>query len=246
MFIALFSRFSLKPFKLTFDVVNADTPYTMPVDRLRVALLEVAKPGDVPAMEAYMRHHFRFLGVKSIPRRAVLRQWINETKSLPADGLVTSLWNQPYRELHYCAIDLLEHRDKRPDTNRIELYERLLTSHAWWDSVDPIATKMVGHFFKQHPQLMGPVTSRWMASQHLWLMRTCLLFQLKYKQDTDQALLEKCIFELMDSREFFVQKAIGWALRTYARSNAKWVLELTARLPLQPLSLREATKHLKT
>lgn len=203
-----------------------------------------ANPSDAPAMEAYMKHHFHYMGLKSTPRRAVMRDWLPNAKDLDTNELVWALWGQPFREFQYCAIDLLEKRDRRPDRGQLALYEYLLTTHSWWDTIDPIATKIVGHFFKQHPDLVGPVTSRWMASDHMWLQRTCLLFQLKYKQDTDAALLESFITDLLDSPQFFIQKAIGWALRTYARTHPTWVIDLTARLPLKPLSLREATKHL--
>ena len=116
---------------------------------------------------------------------------------------------------------------------------------SWWDTVDLIAGKQIGYHLRQHPQLIDPSVGKWLNSGNLWLQRTALLFQLKYKQNTDTALLLKVIDRLKDSDEFFLQKAIGWILREYSKTDAAWVCKVVDQKELAPLSAREALKWLK-
>ncbi len=213
-------------------------------EQLLKSLRSKASVENAPAMKAYMKHRFDFLGVQAGPRRQVFRAWAREADQFPAAQLALALWSYPFREMQYCAIDLLIHRDKKPVAQRIELYEHLICTHSWWDSVDPIASKLVGRFFMQRPELQQRFIDKCLKSDSIWLQRTCLIFQLHYKEHTDVNALERCISALRQSDEFFIQKAIGWALRNYARQDPQWVCNLVSRMPLAPLSRREALKHL--
>jgi 3-methyladenine DNA glycosylase AlkD len=126
----------------------------------------------------------------------------------------------------------------------IQTFEKMLVNKSWWDSVDFINSELLGRYFKKYPEKIRPVTEGWMASNHIWLQRSCLIFQLNYKKQTDTGLLSEYILRLNDSNEFFIQKAIGWALRQYARTDAAWVKDFVEKTPLKPLSKREALKHI--
>jgi 3-methyladenine DNA glycosylase AlkD len=207
-----------------------------------------ANPSLALAMKKYMRDRFEFLGIKTTERRILLRQWINENPipSLPdLQILVIEMWNSPFREYHYCALELLDKKRKQLNASHGELLEYLIVTHSWWDTVDLIAAHLVGELFKNHPELVEPVNARWMQSNNLWLQRSCLLFQLGYKKHTDLNLLEKNIMMLNREKDFFIRKAIGWILRQYAKTDADWVRKFIVEHELSPLSKKEALKNIK-
>ena len=113
------------------------------------------------------------------------------------------------------------------------------------DTVDFLASNMVGMHFKRFPNLIPEYTSKWMASGNIWLQRTCLLYQLKYKENTNTSLLYSWIHSLMDSKEFFIQKAIGWILREYSKTAPAEVIDFIHNTNLKPLSKREGLKWMK-
>jgi 3-methyladenine DNA glycosylase AlkD len=118
----------------------------------------------------------------------------------------------------------------------------MITQKSWWDTVDFIAATMVGNYFKKYPEMIKPVTDKWMVSQNMWLQRSCLLFQLKYKAEVNTDLLASFILSLSVSREFFITKAIGWSLRQYSKFDPQWVINFVSKNSLQPLSKREALR----
>ncbi|MEZ4888313.1 MAG: DNA alkylation repair protein [Chitinophagales bacterium] len=120
--------------------------------------------------------------------------------------------------------------------------EFMIVHKSWWDSVDTTA-KWVGVFFKKYPTMTKPVTKRWITSDNMWLQRMAIIFQLAYKKDTDVDLLFEYVLRKSDSKEFFIQKAIGWALRQYAKTDANAVWRFVDVTDLAPLSRREALKH---
>jgi 3-methyladenine DNA glycosylase AlkD len=110
--------------------------------------------------------------------------------------------------------------------------------------VDFIATECLGPYFKMYPNQISKITSQWNKSSNIWLQRSSLLFQKNYKKETDAELLSRYILNLRSSKEFFIQKAIGWMLREYAKTDAGWVVDFVNNNELAPLSKREAMKHL--
>lgn len=145
--------------------------------------------------------------------------------------------------MQYFALELIQKSLKKQDPDFIYFLEELICTRSWWDTVDWI-NKLVGLHFRKYPELIQPVTEKWMSSGNIWLQRVCLIFQLLYKDKTDTALLFDYILRLKDSKEFFIQKAAGWALRQYARTNPAAVRVFVAQHPLAPLTKREALKHL--
>lgn len=198
-----------------------------------------------PAMENYMLGQFRFLGIKSPERKHLLRQFIQSYGYPGTDHLevfVKQLWQTPGRELQYAAMEIASRKTFMKEPERIRLIEWMITHESWWDTVDFIASNIAGVWFKLHPEEILPVTGRWMTSGNIWLQRTCLLFQLKYRHETDFGLLSRFIEQLAAEKEFFIRKAIGWALREYSKTNPEAVLKFVETQVLSPLSRREALK----
>ena len=196
---------------------------------------------------AYMRNQFAFYGIVT-PLRKKLQQPFLKKDALPSKEVLTpiiqTLWQHPKREVHYFAMDLLRKYSKAYELENMALFEQMITTHSWWDTVDIIAPNMVGDYLKQYPKEQELCVERWLASENIWLQRTAILFQLRYKEALDRELLTHVITKLQDSKEFFVNKAIGWILREYGKTNPQWVLEFIENNELHPLSRREGLRLL--
>lgn len=205
-------------------------------------------PERAEGQMAYMRRQFEYYGLKS-PEVSALSKKIFADKGIPEGEELKTLarlcMNDEYREVNYFALEMVQKVQKKQPEEFIGLFEKLITTRSWWDTVDWLA-KLVGIHFKKYPHLILPVTERWMASGNIWLQRACLLFQLLYKDRTDAELLFRCILELKGSDEFFIQKAAGWALRQYSKTDADGVTAFIESHPdLAPLTKREGMKWLK-
>nr|WP_090982441.1 DNA alkylation repair protein [Paenibacillus sp. CF384] len=197
-------------------------------------------------MTAYMRDLFPFLGIRTPERAAVTKQFVKEhgvPSGAELEGIARKLWSLPEREFHYTALLLLEKRKKDLTIDQVAFIEHLITAQSWWDTVDMIASHLVGTLFTQYPELVPIYTEKWIASDNLWLRRTAILFQLGYKGRTDAELLFSLIRRTAHEDEFFIRKAIGWALREYAKTDSAAVQQFVADTALSPLSVREALKH---
>ena len=206
-----------------------------------------ADPISAEPMKAYMRNQFPYLGIKSTLRRQLQRDFFSKN-GLPAlDDLPTillNLWALPEREYQYAGDDLLGKFENNLPPDFIETIETLLTTKSWWDTVDSLAANAIGTHFTRFPAVRQSKLETWRKSNNFWLRRACILFQLKYKNDTDFELLKALIRENLGSKEFFINKAIGWALRAYTRVDPYGVRRFVAETPLSPLSAREALKWL--
>lgn len=207
-----------------------------------------ADPSQAAPMKKYMRDQFEYLGIKT-PERLVLQKDFHAEHGLPAladlDTVLRELWSLPQREFQYAAVGLLSRSEKQIPAKFIKTIEYLIVTKSWWDTVDIIAGGTVGVHFKRFPEVREKYLPKWRASEDFWLRRTTILFQLNYKGETDFDLLGDLIRENLGSKEFFINKAIGWALRQYARTDPKAVKKfVTATKELHPLSRREALKHL--
>ncbi len=198
-------------------------------------------------MKRYMRDQVEFLGIKAGPRRALFADFVRRNGLPKREELhrtADTLWNLPYREYQYTAVDILIRVTKQLDPDAWPLCEQLITSKSWWDTVDGLAASVVGTLYKRYPKDGRKWIGSWRRSAHLWLRRTAILFQLKYGTDTDWTLLRQISNENARSDEFFIQKAIGWALRQYAQVDADAVLEFVESSDLSALSRREALKRI--
>lgn len=198
--------------------------------------------------KAYLKDLFAFYGIKT-PLRRKLQQPFLVRAELPSKKdlvpLVRVLWNLPQREYHYFAQELSLRYKKYFDRSDILLFEFMITHNSWWDTVDFIASKLIKAYFHKFPEQRNEYIKKWLSSGNIWLQRSCLLFQLLEKEKTDTALLEEIINSLLGSQEFFINKAIGWALRDYSRTNPDWVVHFVKTHDLHPLSKREALKLIR-
>jgi 3-methyladenine DNA glycosylase AlkD len=160
------------------------------------------------------------------------------------DAIVRELWMLREREFQYCAQETLFHYRKLWMTQTIKVIEHVITTKSWWDTADFIAYDCGGSYFKMFPKNIKTITGRWNASANMWLQRSSLLFQKRYKKATDTTLLTDYILHIAASKEFFIQKAIGWILREYAKTDADWVRDFVKKHELATLSQKEAMKHL--
>lgn len=198
------------------------------------------------AMSAYMKNKFPFLGILAPQRKDLFKIFFN-TFPLPnfdeTKMLVKELYNLPEREYHYFALQLIiKHKRKWAPTD-IVFFESLLLNKSWWDTVDIISSKIIAPFFLNYPNLTVSLTDSWSASKNIWLKRVSITFQLPYKKKTDIDILSRHILENASHNDFFIQKAIGWALRVYSKTDYKWVLNFVIQnSTLKPLSKREAIK----
>lgn len=201
-----------------------------------------------PGMAAYMRNHFAFFGIMSGPRTALTKAFVRQHGNPSMDTLpkvVRTLWQYPEREFQYAACELLISASKTAPAELLPLVEHCITHKSWWDTVDTLAPRVAGAIYAKHSEEAQDVVDSWIHSPNFWLNRSAIILQLSYKQHTDVALLERAIVQHLSSREFFIQKAIGWALRQYSYVNASWVVEFVHTHPLAPLSTREALKALR-
>ena len=195
----------------------------------------------------YMKNQFEFLGIDAKKRKEIKSSFLKQygTPDLPfLKDAILELWNQPEREYQYIAIEILQKLTNKLQEEDIKWIEQLITIKSWWDTVDGLSSWICGSYFQLYPKKIKTVTEKWILSGNIWLQRSALLFQLKYKGKTDTVLLAKYIEQLTGGREFFINKAIGWVLREYSKSNREWVKEFVNIHSLAPLSYREATKYL--
>lgn len=217
------------------------------IDTLKSTFTDHANAAIAIKQKAYMRNQFEFYGLTSPIRRKLQKPFLLK-ESLPdkADlhDYIVVLWQLPQRDYQLMALDLLMKYVKRFERGDILLLEYMATNKSWWDTVDLIAVRLIGSYFKSFPEQRNSYVKKWLASNNIWLQRSVLLFQLKYKSDMDTALLQQTINGLLGSYEFFINKAIGWVLREYSRTNPEWVSQFVHETELSNLSKREALRLL--
>jgi 3-methyladenine DNA glycosylase AlkD len=224
----------------------------MLLPKLRKALRQAGDPVRAPIMQAYMKSAMPYHGVPTPLLRQVCRAIFADVRfatALDWQAQVLDLWrNARFREERYAALHLAG--DKRGRTfqtpSAVKIYEELIVTGAWWDYVDDIASHRIGPILREYPAPMRRKMLSWSKSNNLWKRRTAIICQLGFKAETDLELLYACIEPSLGSREFFLQKAIGWALRQYAWTDSaetKKYVRLN-RTRLSSLSCREALKNI--
>jgi 3-methyladenine DNA glycosylase AlkD len=218
---------------------------------MRGALAAAADPERAPGMQAYMKSAMPYRGISAPDMRAIAKRVIAD-HPLESCGewraAVLELWRGArFREERYAAIELLAHRRHKecrtPDV--LPLYEEMITTGAWWDYVDEISHH-VGNLLRSHPDEIGPVMRAWSTDKDLWKRRVSIICQISFKKDTNLELLYGNIEPNLPERNFFIRKAIGWALRAYAWTDPDEVSRYVAanEVRLSGLSRREALKNI--
>ncbi|MER7005548.1 DNA alkylation repair protein [Dactylosporangium sp. NPDC000555] len=218
------------------------------LERLRSAFGAAADPRRAAAMKAYMRDRFEFLGIPSTPRRELTRQVLRELPR-PSERDLTEValacWALPEREYQYFACDHLRRHAALLTPASMPVVSALVTTKSWWDTVDILAAHVVGPMVAAHPSLVSTMDSWTAPGTDLWLVRTAILHQLRYRDRTDFPRLADYCARWAGERDFFIRKGIGWALREHAKTDPGAVRDFVAAHPdLSPLSVREALKNL--
>jgi 3-methyladenine DNA glycosylase AlkD len=218
------------------------------VTRLTEAFAAHADPELAAPMRAYMRHQFHFLGIRSPQQKLLARTALAGLPAPAEDDLrdvALALWELAEREYQLIACFLLRRHARVCSARFIDTARHLIVTRSWWDTVDTLAAHLVGPLVRRHPALVSTM-DYWIRDDDLWLVRTALLHQLTYKEDTDEARLFDYCVRQAGHPHFFVRKAIGWALRQYAYTapGAVRAFVRAHEHRLAPLSVREALKNL--
>lgn len=215
---------------------------------LEKAIQEKSNPENAEKMHQYLRNQFPFYGLKTEERRAVLKTiWKENLEEVTKNprAIALELYGKEQREFHYCSIEILikqlKGNYKKED---IQLIEKMLTTNSWWDSVDTIAKNILGAYLSEFPLETENVIDRFSNSNNMWLNRSALIFQLGYKHKTNFEILKSTCNKHKISNEFFIQKAIGWALREFSKTNPEAVRNFVFNTDLKPLSSKEALKNI--
>jgi len=218
------------------------------ISSLEKAFKENSNAENAIAMSKYMKNNFAFFGIKTEERRRIFKAiWAANQKEVSENTreIALELYSKPERELHYCAIEILvknlKNKYKKED---IQLIEKLIITNSWWDSVDVIAKFILGNYLQEFPMETDAVITRFLNSENMWHNRSAILFQLGYKSKTNFDLLRSACEKHKTSKEFYIQKAIGWALREYTKTNPEAVRDYVLTTDLMPLSRKEALRNI--
>jgi 3-methyladenine DNA glycosylase AlkD len=218
------------------------------IQALEQNLLPLYDANRAKGMMAYMKNHFHFLGIQKPIRAASQKEWLIQSKvwdiALVHD-IVKNLWNRDEREYQYVAMDLLMQNRKKWNDDTARLFEYMVVEKSWWDTVDLIASRMFGLFWKNNHEQHIPTIMKYATSNNIWLNRVAIIHQLSYKQQTNATLLTDVILLTREKKEFFIQKAIGWSLRQYSYTNPIFVMNFVEKYTLSNLATREALKAIK-
>lgn len=226
------------------------------ISRIHAALRASANPEQAKAQQRYMKSPMPFLGLRVPEVRSTVKQILQETAPTTRESweaTIRVLWDSAtHREERYAALAIARHRSGRAwqDLGALELYRHLIRTGAWWDFVDEIASHLVGPILLSNPATVTPVIHDWATDPNMWIRRAAILSQLRAKDRTDTALLEHCLTNNLEGsafgNEFFIRKALGWALREFSKVDQEWVANFVAEHEhdLSPLSIREGSKYL--
>ena len=217
----------------------------MKVEDIFQGLKEVANPEDAIHMKAYMKDQFEFLGVKTPVRRQVSKIFFKKNHKSTIDWkFIHQAWDNPYREMQYVVLDYLQLKQKALTPSDLPKIKKLAQTKPWWDTIDFLC-RSVGFICLHYPETKKFVLE-WSRDEDFWLRRLAIEHQLLQKEETDVQLLEQILINNLNQTEFFINKAIGWALRDYSKSNPDWVREFIEKYKdrLSKLSIKEGSKYL--
>lgn len=231
-------------------MASNSTPIISPesyIDLVTDIFMKVADPLRAEKQMAYMRNQFEYLGLGATKWYPMAKEILAEHGMYTGKKLkefVEECYDQPYREVLYVGIEMMQRKLPHQTKSFISVLEKCIITHAWWDSVDWLA-KLVGIHFKNYPDLQHEYAYCWIETENIWLQRAAIIHQLFYKDSTDEKLLFDMIKRRADSKEFFIRKASGWALRQYSKTNPKAVIQFVKTNTLSTLTKKEALRLIK-
>ncbi|MBK7231803.1 MAG: DNA alkylation repair protein [Saprospiraceae bacterium] len=216
---------------------------------LKILLEEHEDPRRAAGMSAYMRNQFVYLGIPSPLRKELGKQVYQEYKSFNWDqlsGLMLDCWSKDQREYKYAAFDYAAHFIKFLKPEHIPFFENFIGDQSWWDTVDFIAPNLIGKTLQRYPDLVVEYAQKWNQKALFWYPRAALIMQLFYRDQTNFELMQNLILSQKESKEFFIRKAAGWALRQYSKTNPTAVQDFIQSNHLHPLTVREGLKWINS
>ena len=198
------------------------------------------------SMSKYMQDKFRFLGVRGATRTEIYKKYFpdaRKTKTIDWD-FVENCWNKEEREFQYVVVYYLKAMQKFLKREDISKLKYLIVTKSWWDTVDLLA-KVIGSLVIRI-EGYDKIMLEWSKDSNIWLRRVAILYQLSLKDKVDEIILDKVLVNNLSDSEFFINKAIGWALRDYSKYNPEWVREFIKKNKdnMANLSIREASKYI--
>ncbi len=215
------------------------------IQEIQELYLDASNAEEAKGMAAYMKNNFEFLGIKKPIRSEILKPYFIELKKYSSEEILCiakELWELPEREYHYTAIELLVKAKKKWTPEYFEFFEYMLCTKSWWDSVDTIATKLIGEYVLQHRKTLEARMREYALDENKWRRRTSIIFQLFYRDECNIELLFENIILNKKDPEFFIQKAIGWSLRQISVKHPDLVRDFVEEQGLKGLAKREALR----
>ena len=203
---------------------------------------------DAAIMSSYMKNRFAFYGIKTPKRKELVKQ-ANKEIGFPKEEDWPMLARHAFigehhREIQYAIGDLLRPKASKLPLSLLPVIEELIQIKSWWDTVDWLSPTLAGGILLRHPEKCVEYPDRWITSRNKWLVRSAILYQLKYKSNVDTERLESYCLRHKDSEEFFIQKGMGWMLREYSKRNPSWVQTFFRTHNLPALTIREGAKYI--
>ena len=217
----------------------------MNASELLEELKTISNPADAVAMKKYMKDQFEFLGVKTPVRRKLSKVFFKKNSSPAIDWkFIHQAWDNPYREMQYVVLDYLQLKQKALTPSDLPKIKKFAQTKPWWDTIDFLC-RSVGFICLHYPETKKFVLE-WSRDEDFWLRRLAIEHQLLQKEETDVQLLEQILINNLNQTEFFINKATGWALRDYSKTNPNWVREFIEKYKdrLSKLSIKEGSKYL--
>lgn len=216
------------------------------MDELKASLRSIANLDKKYQMQKYMRNKFTFLGVQTPQRREIQKEFFKKFLEEVPTEIINKLWHQEEREFKYIALDLLKSKQKYLTYDNISWLKELIQIDSWWDTID-VMDKIIGDIGLRDNRV-DELMLKWSVDDDFWIRRISIDHQLNRKSQTNKELLSKIIKNNFGSKEFFINKAIGWSLRQYSKTNPKWVSDFINDNidKLDKLSIKEGLKHIST
>ncbi len=212
-------------------------------EEIKLAFKAQANDLRAEKMAAYMRHQFVYYGISSPVRKTIQSDIFTKWKSTTdLEDFVRLCWEQDQREWKYVALDYSRKVLKKGDLSKLVLFESLITDQSWWDTVDSLSPNLLAKILMPHHDLRKKKMYEWIESDSFWLRRAAIILQLTYGINTDFELMKELILKCSSSKEFFIQKASGWALRQYSKFNPEGVKNFIQSNTLAPLTRREGLR----